>query len=138
MRRLAPLALCALALGACGGSDKTKTVTQTKTVTTPADSGLRKPVGHEMLRLQGTATDIKTVGSGGVGQTFVLKPESGGQGLLVAVPQDLDINLDVRETLLDPACAGKVPATFKVEGAPPGRDFDWALDEAAVISDNCH
>jgi hypothetical protein len=133
----------ALTLGACGGGKGSTTVTQTQTrtvtapTTTPAQS-LRKPIGHETLSLQGKVTEIKTVGAGGVGQTFLLHPESGGPALLVAVPQDLNINLDVRETLLDPACENKVSASFKVEGAPPGRDFDWALIEAGVISDNCH
>jgi hypothetical protein len=147
MRRLAGLSalLLALALGACGDDDSGSgqaTVTQTQTVTTPAATTpgqqLRKPVGQETLSLQGKVTDIKTVGSGGVGQTFILHPESGGPGLFVAVPQDLDINLDVRETLLDPACANKVLGSFKVEGAPPGHDFDWALITAGVISDDCH
>lgn len=136
------LVVLGLALGACGSDDNgNKTVTQTKTVTTPATTAgdqLRKPIGSEALSLQGRATDIKTVGSGGVGQTFLLQPDTGGPPLLVAVPQDLDINLDVRETLLDPACANKVLASFKVEGAPKGRPFDWALVEAGVISDGCH
>jgi hypothetical protein len=135
----------ALGLTACGDDDKGSsnqvTVTQTKTVTTPATGqrvDLRKPVGHETLSLQGKVTDIRTIGSGGVGQTFLLHPENGGPALLVAVPQDLDINLDVRETLLDPQCENKVLGSFKVEGAPPGRAFDWALITAGVISDDCH
>jgi hypothetical protein len=142
VRRAAGLTvvLLALALGACGDDDKgSATVTQTvTTAATTAEPQLRKPVGGETLSLQGKVTDIKTVGAGGVDKTFLLHPEDGGPPLLVAVPQDLDINLDVRETLLDPPCENKVLGSFKVEGAPPGHDFDWALITAGVISDDCH
>lgn len=102
----------------------------------------RQPRANEgVFDVEGTVSDVKLPSTRGpAGSTpytrFVINAVT-GPPLRAGAAGDLRQNPNVRQSLVDPACAGRVVGRFTVAPAPYTGQFDYTVLRLGVVRDNC-
>lgn len=108
----------------------------------PRPQTFRQPrAGEGVFEVQGTVSHIRFpagAGTPATGQytTLVIHAET-GPPLRAGAAGDLRQNPNVRQSLVDPACAGRVVGRFTVARAPYTGLFDYSVLRLRAVRDAC-